>query len=72
MSDKLSVELSKRQTNRKEAEKVKENLKNLLEKDAKVSILDIRYVKLAEYENREEDLGRLYSEKYDENDENYE
>ena len=72
MSDKLSVELSKRQTNRKEAEKVKENLKNLLEKGAKVSILDIRYVKLAEYENREEDLGRLYSEKYDENDENYE
>lgn len=65
MSDKLSVELSKRQTNRKEAEKVKENLKNLLEKGAEVSILDVRYVKLAEYENREEELNRLYSDLID-------
>lgn len=63
---------TKRQTDRETAEKLKKNILGLVERGLIPSIMDIRYVKLAEYENREEDLGRLYSEKYDENDENYE
>lgn len=61
-----------RQTDRKTAEALKKNVLGLVERGLTPSVMDIRYVKLAEYENREEDLGRLYSEKYDENDENYE
>lgn len=66
---------SKRQTDRETAEKLKKNILGLVERGLIPSVMDIRYVKLAEYENREEELARLYSCRYDdieENDENYE
>lgn len=65
----------KRQTDRQTAEALKKNVLGLIERGLTPSIMDIRYVKLAEYENREEELARLYSCRYDdieENDENYE
>lgn len=64
----------KRQTDRETAEALKTNIIGLVEKGLTPSIMDIRYVKLAEYENREEELARLYSCRYDdieENDENF-
>lgn len=64
-----------RQTDRATAEKLKKNILGLVERGLTPSIMDIRYVKLAEYENREEELMKLYSCRYDEideNDENYE
>lgn len=64
-----------RQTDRKTAEALKKNILGLVERGLTPSIMDIRYVKLAEYENREEELSRLYSWRYDEiedNDENFE
>lgn len=64
-----------RQTDRETAETLKKNILGLVERGLTPSIMDIRYVKLAEYENREEELARLYSCKYgdiEENDENYE
>ena len=61
-----------RQTDRKTAEALKKNILGLIERGLTPSVMDIRYVKLAEYENREEELARLYSCRYDENDENYE
>jgi hypothetical protein len=66
---------TKRQTDRQTAESLKKNILGLVESGLTPSVMDIRYVKLAEYENREEELARLYSCKYDEfdnNDENYE
>lgn len=66
---------TKRQTDRETAEKLKKNILGLVERGLTPSVMDIRYVKLAEYENREEELARLYSCKYDDiedNDENYE
>lgn len=66
---------TKRQTDSKTAKALKKNILGLVERGLTPSVMDIRYVKLAEYEDREEDLGRLYSEKYDEiedNDENFE
>lgn len=66
---------TKRQTDRQIAEALKKNILGLVERGLTPSIMDIRYVKLAEYENREEELARLYSCKYDDiedNDENYE
>lgn len=66
---------TKRQTDRETAEKLKKNILGLVERGLVPSVMDIRYVKLAEYENREEELSRLYSCRYDdveENDENYE
>lgn len=66
---------TKRQTDRKTAEALKKNILGLVERGLTPSIMDIRYVKLAEYENREEELARLYSCRYDDaedNDENYE
>lgn len=66
---------TKRQTDRKTAEALRKNILGLVERGLTPSIMDIRYVKLAEYENREEELARLYSCRYDDvedNDENYE
>lgn len=66
---------TKRQTDRQTAEALKKNIIGLVERGLAPSIMDIRYVKLAEYENREEELARLYSCRYDDvedNDENYE
>lgn len=64
-----------RQTDRAAAEALKKNILGLVERGLTPSVMDIRYVKLAEYENREEELARLYSCRYDDiedNDENYE
>lgn len=58
---------NKRQTDRKTAEALKKNILGLVERGLTPSVMDIRYVKLAEYENREEELARLYSYRYDEN-----
>lgn len=44
----------KRLTDRKTAEAVKANIEGLQAKGFEVSISDLRYVKLAEYENEEE------------------
>jgi hypothetical protein len=66
---------TKRQTDRETAEALKKNILGLVERGLTPSIMDIRYVKLAEYENCEEELKSLYSWRYDdveENDENYE
>lgn len=71
----MSDIFAKRQTDRETAEALKKNILGLIERGLTPSIMDIRYVKLAEYENREEELARLYSCRYDdieENDENYE
>ena len=71
----MSDIFAKRQTDRQTAEALKKNILGLIERGLTPSIMDIQYVKLAEYENREEELARLYSCKYDdieENDENYE
>lgn len=46
----------KRLTDRKTAEAVKANIEGLQAKGFEVSISDLRYVKLAEYENAEEDF----------------
>lgn len=48
--------MNKRLTDRKTAEAVKANIEKLQAAGADVSIIDLRYVKLAEYENTEEDL----------------
>lgn len=44
-----------RLTDRRTAEQVRENIEGLQEKGFEVSIDDLRYVKLAEYENKEEE-----------------
>lgn len=44
----------KRLTDRKTAEAVKANIRKLQAAGADVSIIDLRYVKLAQYENDEE------------------
>lgn len=54
-----------RLTDRKTAEAVKANIEKLQAAGADVSIIDLRYVKLAEYENTEEDLiSRSYHEEW--------
>lgn len=66
---------AKRQTDRKTAKDLEENIEKLIRAGVKPSIIDIRYVKLARYENHEEDLRRAYCDIYDgleDNDENYE
>ena len=66
---------SERQTDRRTAEALKKNILGLVERGITPSVMDIRYVKLAEYENLEENLRRAYCDIYDgieENDENYE
>ena len=44
-----------RLTDRRTAEQVRENIEGLQAKGFEVSIGDLRYIKLAEYENAEED-----------------
>lgn len=51
-----------RLTNRKTAEAVKKNLEGLKSKGMETSRLEEEYVKLAEYENKEED-GYIYIER---------
>ena len=66
---------SERQTDRKIGEALKRNILGLVERGITPSVMDIRYVKLCEYENKEEDMRRVFSDMYDgieENDENYE
>lgn len=75
MSETMNDIFTKRQTDRKTAEALKKNILGLVERGITPSVMDIRYVKLAKYENREEELARLYSCRYDDvedNDENYE
>ena len=49
-----------RLTDRKEAEKVRQNLEGLMAKGIEVSRILLEYVKLAQYENAEEDRERLF------------
>ena len=49
-----------RLTDRKEAEKVQQNLEGLMAKGIEVSRILLEYVKLAQYENAEEDRERLF------------
>ena len=51
-----------RLTDRRTAEAVKSNLEGLKAKGMEISILDLRYVKLAEYENNEEDKEKQLNE----------
>lgn len=51
-----------RLTNRRTAEAIKSNLEGLKAKGMEVNISDLRYVKLAEYENHEEDKENELSE----------
>ena len=44
-----------RLTDRRTAEQVRENIEKLQAKGFEVSISDLRYVKLAEYEDKEEE-----------------
>lgn len=44
-----------RLTDRRTAEQVRENIKGLQEKGVEPSVSDLRYVKLAEYEDKEEE-----------------
>lgn len=64
---KIDEKLSVRLTDRHTYEALRSNIEGLLEAgmDKEVSILDLSYVKLAEYENREEDLARVYSDIFD-------
>ncbi|MBP5432180.1 hypothetical protein [Ruminococcus sp.] len=48
------VEFKKRLTDRKTAEALRSNAEGLLSKGMQVDIADLRYIKLAEYENKEE------------------
>ena len=49
---------TKRQTDRETADALKKNILGLVERGLTPSVMDIRYVKLAEYENREAELAR--------------
>ena len=55
-----------RLTDRRTAEQVRENIKGLQQKGFEVSISDLRYIKLADYENKEENAmtvnGHWYTE----------
>lgn len=62
----------KRQTDREVGAKLKRNIIGLVERGITPSVMDVRYVKLCEYENTEEDLRAAYSDIFDMNDENYE
>lgn len=65
---KIDEKLSVRLTDRETANALCDNIEKLLKAgmDSEVSIMDLSYVKLAEYENRDEDLRRLYSDIFDE------
>lgn len=64
---KIDEKLSVRLTDRETANALRENIEKLLKAgmDSEVSVMDLSYVKLAEYENREEDLTRVYSDIFD-------
>ena len=64
---KIDEKLKERLTDRETAAGLRKNIEGLLDAgmDKLVSIMDISYVKLAEYENREEELNRLYSDLID-------
>ena len=49
-----------RLTNRHEAEKVRQNIDGLIKAGVEPSRILLEYVKLAEYENAEEDRERLF------------
>ena len=49
-----------RLTDRKEAEKVRQNMEKLIKAGVEPSRIDREYVKLAQYENAEEDRERLF------------
>ena len=49
-----------RLTDRKEAEKVRQNMEKLIAAGVEPSRIDREYVKLAQYENAEEDRERLF------------
>lgn len=53
-----------RLTDRRTAEQVRENIEKLRAAGFEVSVGDVRYVKLADYENKEEkeENGRLYKQ----------
>ena len=61
---KIDAKLANRLTDKETAAALKSNIEKLLEAgmDSEVSIMDLSYVKLAEYENRDEDLQRVYSD----------
>lgn len=63
---------AKRQTDREVGAKLKRNIIGLVERGMTPSVMDVRYVKLCDYENTEEDLKEVYSDIFDMNDENYE
>lgn len=48
-----------RLTDRRTAEELSANIEGLRRANVEPSIMDLRYVKLAEYENREEDRERM-------------
>ena len=64
---KIDEKLSVRLTDRETANALRDNIEKLLKAgmDSEVSVMDLSYVKLAEYENREEDLARIYSDFFD-------
>lgn len=64
---KIDEKLSVRLTDRKTANDLRDNIEKLLKAgmDSEVSVMDLSYVKLAEYENREEDLAKVYSDIFD-------
>lgn len=64
---KIDEKLSVRLTDRETANTLRDNIEKLLKAgmDSEVSVMDLSYVKLAEYENRDEDLAKVYSDIFD-------
>ena len=64
---KIDEKLSARLTDRETANALRDNIEKLLKAgmDSEVSVMDLSYVKLAEYENRDEDLAKVYSDIFD-------
>lgn len=64
---KIDEKLSVRLTDRETANALRDNIEKLLKAgmDKEVSVMDLSYVKLAEYENRDEDLAKVYSDIFD-------
>ena len=64
---KIDEKLSVRLTDKETANALRNNIEGLLKAgmDSEVSIMDLSYVKLAEYENRDEDLAKVYSDIFD-------
>lgn len=64
---KIDEKLSVRLTDKETANALRNNIEGLLKAgmDSEVSVMDLSYVKLAEYENRDEDLAKVYSDIFD-------